>query len=155
MVWYPIPFHQAMPTSPPIAPTQSHTHNLLMHSYPQSMSRPTELLISRSNSSHFSSWIQVSLPSTGFLVRGWATACEFPRNSKSHLQKYMRMQTNFFLYWVLLYCQYSDQPFIATDAVAHLSVLCLHVHSVYKPATPSENEDGDVSIAPLKGSLSW
>ena len=31
-------------------------------------------------------WIHVSLPSTGFLVRGWATAQEFPRNGKSFLQ---------------------------------------------------------------------
>ena len=25
--------HQAMPISPPVAPTQSHAHNLLIHSY--------------------------------------------------------------------------------------------------------------------------
>ena len=49
-------------------PAQSHAHTFLIRSCPQSVL--TELLICRSNCSHFSSWIQVSLPSTGFSVGG-------------------------------------------------------------------------------------
>ena len=39
--------------------TQSHAHTFLIRSYPQSVL--TELLICRSNYSHFSSWIQVNI----------------------------------------------------------------------------------------------
>jgi len=74
-------------------PTQSHTHTFLIRSYPQSVL--TELLICRSNCSHFSSWIQVSLPSTGFSVGGWSSAREFPRNGENRLQKYTRAQMIF------------------------------------------------------------
>ena len=63
----------------------------------------------------------------------WARVSQKQQNSSPKIHAYA---DNFVLYSVLLYCQYSDQLFIATDAVAHLSVLCLHVHSVYKPATP-------------------
>jgi len=75
--------------------TQSHTHTFLVHSYPQSV--PTELLICRSSCSHSSSWIHVSLPSTGFSVGGWSSAREFPRNGENRLQEYARTQTIFFL----------------------------------------------------------
>ena len=74
-------------------PTQSHAHTFLIRLYLQSI--PTELLICRSNCSHFTSWIQVSLPSTGLSVRGWSSAWEFPRNSENCLQRYTRMQTIF------------------------------------------------------------
>ena len=40
-------------------PTQSHAHTFLISLYPQSVL--TELLICRSNCSHFSFWIQVSI----------------------------------------------------------------------------------------------
>ena len=40
-------------------PTQSHAHTFLIRSCPQSIL--TELLICRSNYSHFSSWIQVNI----------------------------------------------------------------------------------------------
>ena len=53
----------------------------------------TKLLICRSNCSHFSSWIQVSLRSTGFLVGGWTTGWEFPRNGETRHQKYTLTQT--------------------------------------------------------------
>jgi len=68
-------------------PTQSYAHTFLMHSCPQSI--PTKLLICRSNCSHFSSWIQVSLPSTGYSVGG-------VRNGKTLRQKYAHTQTILF-----------------------------------------------------------
>ena len=97
-----------------------HAHTFLIRSYPQSVL--TELLICRSNCSHFSSWIQVSLLSTGFSVGGWSSAREFPRNGENRLQKYHVRKRFLFFYSVLLHCQSSDRPFIAACAVVRSSV---------------------------------
>ena len=82
-IWCDIPSH----------PTQGHAYKFLICSYLQSVL--AELLICRSNCSHFSSWIQVSLPSTGFSVGGWSSAREFPRHGENRLQKFTHTQTIF------------------------------------------------------------
>ena len=106
---------QSLPPAHAHCPTQSPAQKLLMHSYPKSM--PTELLICRSICSHFSFWIQVSLPSTGFSGRGRATAHKSPRNGKSCLQKSTHMQT-------ILLCSLSVTalPFIPSTELILLHV---------------------------------
>lgn len=45
---------------------------------------------------------------------------------------------HFVFYLLFLYCQSSDQPFMAVDTVVHLSGQCLHVQSFYELATASK-----------------
>ena len=46
----------------------------------------------------------------------------FPRNGGIYFLEYTRTQTVLFFYFVLLYCQSSDRPFITACAVLHSSV---------------------------------
>ena len=98
-------------------PTQSHAHTFLKCLYPQSI--PTELLICRSNCSPFFSWIQVSLSSTGFLVREWVTAWEFLRNVENRLQTYARTQ----------FC-FSTPYYCTSNPTIHSSMCCSSFISV-------------------------
>ena len=66
-------------------PTQSHTHTFLIR-FTRKAYQPSCCWFAGATVLTFLSWIQVSLPSTGFSVGGWATAQEFPRNGENGLQ---------------------------------------------------------------------
>lgn len=108
------PDHAHFPTHFPV---QSHAHKLLM---PFVHVPPTELLISRSKCSYFYSWSQVSL----LLQFSWSEeewlGISFPETVK-HVSKNTCVCKPFCFLLVVLYCQSSDQTFIAADTVVHLN----------------------------------
>jgi len=102
-------------------PTQSYAHTFLMHSCPQSI--PTKLLICRSNCSHFSSRIQVSIIAFNrFRSEDDRLRESFPETAKI-FSKYTHLRKRFlFFYSVLLHCQSSVRPSIAACAVVRSSM---------------------------------
>jgi len=93
-------------------------HIVLMHSYPQSVPSSTELLISRSNSSHFLPGFKYHYPQQVSWSEDEQQHVSFPEIAKLISKNTCVCRWYCFCTWCY-YTANSDQPFIATDAVAH------------------------------------
>ena len=119
-------------------PTQSHAHTFLITLYLQSI--PTKLLICRSNCSHFSSWIQVSIIALNRFPGRRMIVCARVSQKRRKSSPKIHTCANDFCFSTPYYCTanpLTNCSYIACAEV-HSSVQHLHDHSFCKSATPTE-----------------
>ena len=130
-IWCDIQSHPTRPRPFPHPKPRPHIFNT-------TQSVLTELLIYRSNCSHFPGF-KYHFPQQVSRSEDDRLRESFPETVKI-VSKNAHVRKQFlFFYSVLLHCQSSDRSFIAACTVVRSSVQRLHVRSFCKSATPSEN----------------